>query len=90
VICCIDFLESQFVVFFVFSYTFTDRYPEAYRLELEHFIDLMTGKETVPRLTHQVHKIIDRFQLQQSQTLSYRFDAYSLLSAGCSSLFSDC
>jgi myo-inositol 2-dehydrogenase/D-chiro-inositol 1-dehydrogenase len=35
------------------NYTFTDRYPEAYRLELEHFIDLMTGKETVPRLTHQ-------------------------------------
>jgi myo-inositol 2-dehydrogenase/D-chiro-inositol 1-dehydrogenase len=35
------------------SHTFTDRYDDAYRLELEHFVDLVLGIETQPKLTHE-------------------------------------
>jgi len=36
------------------SYSFTDRYPEAYKAEIVHFIDLVRGKGRLPlRVTHQ-------------------------------------
>jgi len=35
------------------NHTFTDRYPEAYRAEIDHFLDLLFGIEKTPRLSHE-------------------------------------